>query len=237
VIEELAHPTVPLTPPPVVAIPLRPIPATVDAQAPAPRAAPQTGIALEIAGFAGARGYGSSGPPVSPGGGLRLGVALAGGRWRPTLWVSGEYQAPFELQDPLFHLKIDAVPLRAGAGLTALAGDAWRLEVGLGAGADLFFTNPSPGQVPEARLRRPPVVASPVISALAALHVAVARSADVWLAFALDADLTPRRWVVVSGPVRELVFAPWQVRPAVQLGFSFGALGPAPYVSRLGGAE
>jgi len=237
VIEELAHPTVPLTPPPVVAVPMRPLRPTVEAQAPPAAAAPQTGLALEIAGFAGARGYGSSGPPVSPSGGIRLGLTLAGGRWRPSAWVSGEYQAPIELQQPLFHLKIDTVPLRAGAGLTAFAGDAWRLDAGLGAGADLFFTNPSPGLVPEARLRRPSVIASPIITGLIALHVAVARSADVWLAVTLDADLTPRRWVIAAGPVREAVFAPWQFRPSVQLGFSFGALGPAPYASRLGGVE
>ena len=250
VIEELAHPTVRLSAPPTVAANVAPLaPAkVVEVKAPPPPAS-ATGLALEIAGFIGGRGYGLAGsgqppggpwgrpaPIFSPSGGLRLAVTLAGGRWRPTAWVLGEYQAPFEISGLLFDLNIQVVPLRAGLGATALGGSTWRLDVGLGAGADIFSTNPRSGQLASDRLVSS-VQASPILTGVVALHVAVARSADVWLAFTLDGDLAPRRWVATAGTARQTVFTPWPARPSLQLGFSFGAVGPEPYAARLGGAQ
>jgi hypothetical protein len=237
VIEELAHPTVPLSPPPAIAAERAPL-VSVEKPVPVPTSVPRTsGVAFEIGGHIGARGYGGDGPPVSPGGGLELAVTLVGGRWRPSAWLMGEYQAPFEIHHPLMDLSIQAVPIRAGIGVTAINGGTFRLDLAVGSGVDLFVTTPRT-RLPEARLAQQRPFGSPIVTGRIALHLAVARSADVWLAFSLDADLTPRRWVFAAGPNNEPqpVYVPWQFRPALQLGFSFAALGPEPYSGRVGSA-
>jgi hypothetical protein len=236
VIEELAQPTVgQLSPPPALAATVAAPPKVI---APVePPAEPTSGFSLEVAGFAGGRGYGSSGPPVSPGAGLKIGVTLAGGRWRPSAWVLAEYQAPIDIHPELFDLTVQAIPLRGGIGITAIGQTSWRLDLGLAGGADLFVTTGRSGVLPPINVRRPPLTASPIITGLVALHIAVAHSADVWLGVSLDVDVAPHRWVASIGPERAPVFAPWTVRPAVQLGFSFAAFGPEPFSSRLGGAR
>jgi hypothetical protein len=147
----------------------------------------------------------------------------------------GEYQAPFEIHHPLMDLSIQAVPIRAGIGVTAINGGTFRLDLAVGSGVDLFVTTPRT-RLPEARLAQQRPFGSPIVTGRIALHLAVARSADVWLAFSLDADLTPRRWVFAAGPNNEPqpVYVPWQFRPALQLGFSFAALGPGPILDAWG---
>lgn len=241
VIEELAIPA-PLSPPPVLSsepprLPLPVAPSTVAARG----EERETGIAFDIGAFFGGRAFGGrDGPSIQPGGGLQLALNYAGGRWRPGGWFSAEYQAPIFVHADLLDFAIHPVALRLGAGFTAIGGDSWRLDVGVGGGADLFFTtHPFSRELPMMALERDQVGAAPIFTALAGFHLAVARSSDVWLAFSLDVDLYPRRWVVANGPgiAATELYAPSRVRPSLLLGFSFNTVGPEPYVSRVGGGQ
>lgn len=238
VIEELANPTAPkLSAPPVLS-------AAVVMPRPLEPQRPKEGMALSLAGFAGARlfGVGAGGPPNGPpqgpavgaGGGLRLELAWAGGRWRPSAWLLAQAQAPFEIRVPDFDVTIQTVPWRLGLGLDALHGDSWRFAVGLGGGGDVFHTTPSSRTLPESRVRAQRIDVSPIITGHAALHFALGRSTDVFLAFNLDVDFTRPRWISTAGTQRNSVFAPWPVRPALLLGFSFSPVGPEPYVAGIG---
>ncbi len=233
VIEELAHPTAPrLSAPPVLSA------AVVLPKPLEPERRETNGLALSLAGFAGARLFGV-GPPqgasVAPGGGLRLEVTWAGGSWRPSAFLLVQGQAPFEIKAPEFDLSIQTVPFRLGLGLAAFGGDSWRFNVGLGAGGDVFITTPSSRSLPDNRVKPQRVDVSAIITGHAAIHFALGRSTDLFLAFNLDVDPSRPRWVAGQGggpPVT--VFNPWPVRPGLLLGFSFTPVGPEPYAAGIG---
>ena len=173
-------------------------------------------------------------PALSAGGGVRLELALEGGSWRPSAWLLAQAQTPFEIRALEFEVTIQTVPVRLGVGVTAVRGESWRLDVGLGGGMDVFVTSPSSRTLPESRVKAQRVDVSGIITGTLALHVAIARSVDVWLALNVDVDPARPRWVAQAGPGQSPVFAPWPVRPGLLLGFSFSPIGPDPYVAGIG---
>ncbi len=228
IVEELlAAPQEPEPPPdPEPAPP--PLVQTLVVPAAAPRPPDDRRFGIDVGGSFGGKALG--GPPATASGGLELTLSYRLGRFRPAVHLSGGYDAPFTISSDWLDLRVADVPLRLFVSLDALGGDAWRLDVGLGGGADLFVTNPSSAQLIPERLR-PTVSPSPVLSAVVAGRVALASSVDLSLALAADVDLRPPRFVTDD---RNEVFTPWRVRPSLVLGFSFNVLGPDPYRHRLG---
>jgi hypothetical protein len=213
VIDDLKHPLVvraPLPPPPQVEAP------------PPPPAKPEGRVALELGAFFSGRELGLP----SAGGGASVSINVRLGPVRPALTLLLDYQAPVEVTTQTVRLSVQSFSPRLLLSLDVLRSDSVRLDAGLGGGADVFFaaagtTFPSPPRVTP--------FASPVLSAMLRAHIAVASSADLYLALALDADLQPPNFVERDIMMTSSVFAPWRFRPSVLLGFTFDVLGPAPY--------
>jgi hypothetical protein len=191
-------------------------------------------IGVEIAGFFGGRAQGSS-APVGFGGGITAEVSLSTWELRPAIWLSGAYQAPLHARgrppSESVDFSVQSLALRIGPKITAYSGRSFRLDTGLGAGSDVFFTTVHVGNQSSDRATR--TEATGVLTALVSAHFAVARSADVWLGLTVDLDLRPRKYVIGGEPL----FEAFPVRPALMLGFSFSAAGAEPYEARLGAAR
>jgi hypothetical protein len=83
--------------------------------------------------------------------------------------------------------------------------------------------------VPQQFLGRPRLDAAPVLSAAFSARLSVGRASAVYAALSADVDLAPRRFVADVAGVRTALYEPWRVRPALVLGFSWSAAGPAPW--------
>ncbi len=228
VIEELISPSA--VPPPLVTVvevsTPQALPAAVETAGP---------LGVELSGFFGGRAQAPT-APIALGGGVALDVTLTNWRLKPGLLFSGEYQAPSQPGTSgvgFVRLNVQSVVLRLGPKLTLAHGETWRIDTGAAGGADVFITRPSADHEPPGGFRSR-VDVSAMITGLIGGHLAVARTADVWLALTIDVDLIPRRFRTTEGTV---LFEPWPVRPALMLGFSFSAAGAEPYASRAGGGS
>ena len=197
----------------------------------APRPARVPGVALDLGVFIDGRLFGGS-SPFAFGFGLNGAVAVGNTRFRPALWLSAGYHTPFQNSNDWAEVSTHAVALRLVPKVGLLGGDNWRLDAGLGGGADLFVSVVRSTVLPPQLVEAPRADASPVLTALVAGHLGVARSADLSLSFTLDVDLAPRRFVVDVAGTREALFDPWRVRPGLMLGFTLSPVGPDPYQGR-----
>ena len=193
--------------------------------------AEQGRVALDVGAFVAGRLFGGD-APVAFGFGLTTAVALGTVRFRPALWLHVGYHAPFENSNDWAQLTTHALAFRLVPKAGLFGGDNWRLDAGLGGGADLFISRVRSSVLPPQLLGPPRADAAPILTALVAGHLGVARSADLSLSFTLDVDLAPRRFVVNVGGSPEELFNPWRVRPALLLGFSLSPVGPDPYRGR-----
>ncbi len=180
-------------------------------------------LSLDLAGFAGSRAFGG-GASLVVAAGATASVGLQLGRWHPALWLSAAYNTPFEANTELLRLHAEVLSFRAGPSLRLLERDDWYLEGGLGAGADLFFTDARSAVLPPERVGHDRIDAAPIGTALLAGHLSLASRVDLFLGFTLDVDLAPRRYVADLPTGRETVYEPWRVRPALVLGFDFSAI-------------
>jgi hypothetical protein len=64
---------------------------------------------------------------------------------------------------------------------------------------------------------------------VASAHLAVAEMADLFVALATDANLSPHRYLAMNGAAPEVVFEEWRIRPALIVGFTFTIAGTAQY--------
>ncbi|MBK7857118.1 MAG: hypothetical protein IPJ65_00585 [Archangiaceae bacterium] len=217
-------------PPPLAQPPLEEAPhEALAAKAPTPEPKKPAGrFGIDFAPYFNARSF-LNGAPIVPGGGVAAAFALKLGRFRPTLTVLGDYHAPFSHGDAQISLKIETVSLRALATLDVLGSDAFRIDVALGGGADLFSSAPSSGQLPQSRLGGHRTDADPVLTAAVLGHLAIFASVDIFLGVTVDFDTWPVRYVARTPLGPEKLYQPYFIRPAVMLGFTFNSLGPDPY--------
>lgn len=204
-----------------------PVP-VVEVVSPRPPAPPATGLGFGVGAHFGGRLYGG-GAPLVVGGGLELTASYTSEHLRPFLSLLGDYHPSFERALDLVALRAQSFSFRVVPGLSVLRGERWRLDAGLGAGADLFFTSTSSSELPAGRLSGARTDAAPVLTALVQFHLAIAERFDLRLAFTVDADLQPPRYVAQLGPMREELFSPWRARPSLTLGFGLDPVGPAPF--------
>ncbi len=211
-------------------------PAPAAAPPPAPPSSPPAPRAeaarwsVDAGGFFGGRAFGAGAEGVVGGGGL-AGAALGRGPWRPAVWLVGTYHVAFDVRGHLVDVHTKAVALRLAPALRLVGGERWFIEGGPQGGFDVMWTQPRANSagLPTGRLGAASADASPVLGAMLAAHVAVGTSADLLFALSTDIDLSPHRFVVAEGAQTEVLFAPWRVRPALLLGFTFNIVGELPY--------
>ncbi len=182
------------------------------------------GPTLSASAFASLRGVASGTGPVL-GGGASLGLRVWRGVFRPTFWLSGSYNAPFGEQTTDVAVETTVTSLRGGAsvGLVALRG--FGLDVGLGAGADLFHTVPG-NPSPDVTLGPTMDLVDPVIASRAEVSLGVAAGARLVLGVDVDYDFASHRYVTAlasGGP--SSVFVPWPVRPSARFGLCVPLVG------------
>lgn len=228
-VEELAEEERQRAPRPPVPTPAPPEPAS-PAPPRAASGAPRWG--LDGGGFFAGRAFGSGAEAVVGGGGL-VGAALGRGAFRPALWLIGTYHVAFDVRGRLVDVHTKAAAMRLAPTIRVFGGEKWLVEAGPQGGFDVMWTTPranSSGLPPE-RLGDESADVSPVLGAIVAAHLSVGPSADLLLALSADVDLSPHRFVVAEGAEIQPLFAPWRVRPALLVGFTFNLAGSIPYAS------
>jgi hypothetical protein len=189
----------------------------------APVTPTQAPFTLDVSAFAGSRAFGGTAPLVAAAGlTVSAGMRVAG--LLPELWISGAYNTPFDSSGGFAEIHTQALSLRGGAALRFLEHDDWYLEGGLGAGADVFFADARSGFLPPDRLHNN-VVASPLATGLFSAHYILGSRVDLFVAFTLDVDLQPRRFVAELPSGHETIYEEGRLHPALVLGFDFVAIG------------
>lgn len=201
---------------------------------PEPRSERRSGLALglDAGGFLEGRSYGKDAVPVM-GGGATVGVAFGRGFLRPAVWASGAYHVPFDVQGASVvgvHQRV--LGLRLTPTVAPLATEHILVEIGPDLGIDAFFAEPRSSEVPAGRLSGDGTTLAPVVGGVAAAHLAVGRTADLFLAATVDVDLAPPSYQTRIGGRTEEVFGAARVRPALAFGFTFNVLGAAPYEAK-----
>src|SRR5262249_23202418 len=147
-------------------------------------------LGIDLGAFASGRTF-LNGAPITPGGGVAVSLALDVGRFRPMLTVVGDYHGPFEVapNDRLYAVQVQTLSLRALLSLDVVGGDAFRVDVGLGAGAD-GFSSKTMSELPQQWLKQH-IDVDPVITLMVTGRLAIASSVDIYLAAAVDFDTWP----------------------------------------------
>jgi len=171
----------------------------------------------------GARAFTSDDATVT---GFGLGVRgrVGRGRWVPSVWLFGEFHVPFRETAEGVELSTSVWSVRFEPSFELVRAGAFRVELGAGAGADVFVLSPVT-QDPGAELGTARHDASAVLASLLAASLATGRASRVVLAAMLDYDLARRRYLVQQGSETYVLLEPWRFRPALCLGFAFEAAG------------
>jgi hypothetical protein len=220
-------------PPPLDAPPLETVAPVETTPAPEPGGP----LGLDVGAFFGASSY-FNGATVIFGGGATVSLALEVGRFRPMVTLLGEYhgafgEAPKDASGnpiSLFLVEVQTAAARALFSLDVLRGDAFRIDVGLGGGADIFWTKSTSQTLPAPWLQQR-TDADPVVTLMVAGRLAVASSVDLYLAVLLDADVWPLQLMTMARHEQTpaVFYSVFPVRPALALGFSFNTFGRDPY--------
>lgn len=213
-VEELLRPREPLVAPPSAEGP---------PPSPAPREAP-CGLGFSLGAFAGPRAFGGGAPVVLT---VGLGAELAYRRARltPGVWLSFAYNAPFEAEGTVVTLRAQSLSLRLLPTLRLLSLPSLSLTLGLGGGAEVYFSQARSADLPPNLLAQSRADAAPVLTAMLSAHLALAPRLSLSLSLSGDLDLQPRRYVAELPVGREVLFLPWRVRPTLTAGLTFDLAG------------
>lgn len=217
----------PAASPPKAASPIVPVEHPVDKVVAAPVSHRQ-GFSLDATAFATGRGVSSETGAVL-GGGAALDMTAWRGIGRPSLWISGSYNAPFDQQNADVTLQTTVSSFRGVPSILVLASRILDVNVGVGAGVDVFHCVPSnPG--PNVTVRSTSDLVDPVLTGQIVTRIRVATSARIVVGIEVDYDAAAHRYVTADSGVHTGVFQPWLVRPSAMVGLCvplMGALGCA----------
>jgi hypothetical protein len=224
----VAEPTAPTAPTaPAASAATEPAAPVVERPVDAPPPAPKSrlgGLSLDATAFATGRAVASGAGPV-----LGAGAAMNVTAWpavgRPSLWLGGSYSAPFDERTAQVSLRTTVSSLRGIPGVQVVGGRMFDVDVGVGAGADVFHTVPSnPGAM--VTLGPAKDVVDPVLTAQVVTRIRVAAIARIVVGVDLDYDLGAHRYVTAdASDVHTPVYQPWPVRPSAMLGLCVPLLG------------
>jgi len=216
--------------------PAPPPPPPTREQAPeAPPPVPQAArtFAIDLTTFAGVGPFAGN---VSVLGRLGGGIVLASRRGlRPSLALTGEGSLPFESSADavVAHTTIESA--RAVAAIEILRSSSWlAIDVGVGFGFDLVSVD-STSNLANANTYAP-TKADAMVGASISANLALTPGVVLTLTALGDVDLASHRYVVeigtAPGSAQDQLFAPWAVRPAAVLGFTFTTFGEGRFASR-----
>ncbi len=150
----------------------------------------------------------------------------------PSLWIVGDYHAPFRAIHDDVLVDVTMVSARILPTVALAKGDSWLVEGGAGAGFDVVLADPGTTQNVAADLLPSRTDVDPILTAMVAAHTAIASSADLFIAARLDVDLGTERYQATSNGSTVTVFDPWTFRPELLVGFSLGLLGAPDYPAK-----
>ena len=222
----LSEPAPPAALPPAQVV--APIP-TAERPPPAPaRPGRRDGFALDAVAFATGRALGAS-TAIGAGGGAD---AAPWGRapGRPTLWLTGAFNAPFETTSNLVTLQTNIVSVRALADVELSRLGALRLTAGGGTGIDVFHAVPLQAGAPSVTLGGATTRVDPLLVARVQALVHVVGGPSFVFAMDLDYDIEPHRYEAgqTDGAPPTVVLEPWRLRPGGEVGLSIPLFGGTP---------
>jgi hypothetical protein len=229
-LEALLSEPVPAAPPqPAVLAPTQALaPTAKDERPPVATARPgrRDGFALDAVAFATGRALGAS-TAIGAGGGVD---AAPWGRapGRPTLWLTGAFNAPFETTSSLVTLQTDIVSVRSLADVELSRLGALRFTAGGGTGIDVFHAVPLQAGAPSVTLGGATTRVDPLLAARVQALVHVVGGPSFVFAVDLDYDVLPHRYEAGQADgAPSVVLDPWRLRPGGEVGLSIPLFGGA----------
>ena len=213
-IEEAKRQPLP-TPPPVIA---------ADVTAKELEVTP-SGLRLGLAAFVQGRAYDATAPFVFGGGAELHGSLVGPSAWRPRASLLVSYQGPVTRQADFVNLQLQALSLRLLPGLARTAGP-FEFEAGAGGGFDVLIANTNSSEIPREFITRSRADVAPFFSAAVSARWHPSQSSAIFLRALVDVDPARRRYRSTIASETTTLLEPWDVRPAVQLGFSFDFIAP-----------
>ncbi len=218
-------------PPAVVPVAIVPAPAPgADTSQPRPTHR-RSGFGLDAAAFASGRGMASNvGPVIGAGGAVTL--TAWPGPWRPRLWIAGSYNAAFGTADSADGVTLGTAvtSIRAVPSIEVLEHSVLQVDIGAGAGVDVFHAVPGSlgpsvaGQ--SVTLESTRTRGDPVLSGQLVARIRLVSSARLLVGFDVDYDLDRRPYTVqYSSGSPTAVLQPWLVRPSAMIGLCVPLVG------------
>lgn len=197
------------------------VPPTVSApEAPAPK---RPGPSFDLSALAGARLLGGTAPVAFSLEALAaLGAALGPRRFSGALWVT--FTPMTQVSDQTVLLGVATLAVRAVVLLEVLHAQPVHLEVAVGGGAELGFSQVRAVDLRPTSVASPGVHPGPLLSGAARLHVSLTPEVHLVTTLLVDGHLAPPRFLEQQGATERVLFESFRVQPMVHLGLTIGPL-------------
>ena len=179
---------------------------------------PRARFGLDAAAFASLREV-ASGVGPSTGGGAALGLGLLRLPRQPSIWLAASFDAPFDVVSQETTLETSVASFRAIPTARLFTVGILRVDLGAGAGMDLFHTTPRDAPRSSIKLSPAMTLTDPVIAAQLMTRTNVARVACLLVGVSVDYDLGVHDYVTLDrlGHTGS-VLVPLRFRPSAIMG-------------------
>ncbi len=183
------------------------------------RAASTGAFGLDVLAFASERAMSARSGPVLGAGGAVI-TSLAHAPLRPSLWISGDYDARFDEQRGQVTFDVGSAALRLIPSVGLIELDALQVDLGVGGGVDLLTVAPLVVRASAAVFDVPTRAVDPVLAGQLLMRVRLASQVRMIFGFDADYDCAPPTIAPADdhpGSPRG-TFEPWRLRPALTFG-------------------
>lgn len=188
-------------------------------------------VALDVNMLAGGGGFGDNAGAV-----MRVGAGAAfvyRHGLRPSLGIDVHYVAPFDVSSPRVTANASDLMFRAMAGATFFRNTWLALHAGVGGGGDVLIVSARSAVLDASAVsKQVPTFLDPVVSSMVGADIGIVPNVSLTLRFVIDVDLASNRYLLDHGTSQDVIFSPWNVRPALLLGFNFTPYGPTAMAKR-----
>jgi hypothetical protein len=183
-------------------------------------------VAIDVNMLAGGGGFGDNAGAV-----MRVGAGAAvvyRHGLSPSLGIDVHYVTPFDVSSPRVTANASDLVFRAMAGATLYRNTWLALHAGVGGGGDVLMVSARSAVLDAGAVNRQvPTFLDPVVSSMVGADIGIVPNVSVTLRFVVDVDLASNRYFLQHADgSRDVIFNPWNVRPALMLGFNFTPYGP-----------